>query len=65
MEKAASSPRRRSMLSRLAAIRVKRNAEKAFIRFFRNTAKVKSLKSLVLGKTGGADLAGPPSAVDA
>jgi hypothetical protein len=39
--------------------------EKAFIRFFRNTAKVKSLKSLVLGKTGGADLAGPPSAVDA
>ena len=53
------------MLSRLAAIRVKRNTEKAFIRFFRNTAKVKSLKSLVLGKTGSADPAGPPSAVDA
>ena len=38
------------MQPRLAVIRVKRNTEKAFIRFFRNTAKVKSLKSLVPGK---------------
>src|ERR1700693_747931 len=49
-KKGASPPARRSTQSRSAVIRVTRNTEKAFISFFQNTAKVKSLKSLVLGK---------------